>query len=581
MNQEKRVILAFALSFAVLMLWSLLFKRLAPPPPRTAPSAPAALPARPAPEAKEARPPAPVQLPIMQGGKAQEIVVEGDLYRVVLDTRGAVVKSWILKKYRDEKENPLDIVNRPACESLGFPMSLGVADAELSKELNTALYVAKPGNGSLNAPASLEFVYSDGKVQAQKKFFFGPGYEIHAEASVFDGQHYLPLEVAWPGGFGDHSLPPALAALSDQAVYQKASASGVTHDNLMPSFFSRFSSSLAGAPQKGSQAEISGPLTLAGLEDLYFAAVFLPDHQDEVFRADRQVWTPSDWKGKDSEKPKPLLGWLGTPQPKPLAFRLFLGPKDLDVLRTVNPPLDRLVDFGWFSIIAKPLFLALRYVYEHWAHNWGWAIVILTVLINLLMFPLKLKSIRSAQEMQKIAPQVKIIQEKYKQYKFNDPRKQRMNQEVMKLYQEHGINPLGGCLPMALQLPFLYAFYNVLRHAIELRHAPWIWCVRDLSMPDKCHLLGIPLPVLPTLIIVTTFILQKMTPMATADPGQQRMMLIMPLVFGFIFYNLAAGLVLYYLTANIVGVAQQAFINRRLPAPPTAPVPRKPSPAQE
>jgi YidC/Oxa1 family membrane protein insertase len=575
MNQEKRVILAFALSFAVLMVWSLLLKRVAPPPQRTAPPGPAALPVRPSPEAK---PPAPVRLPIMQGGKAQEIAVEGDLYRVILDTRGAVVKSWVLKKYLDGKESPLDIVNPQACESLGFPMSLGVADAELSKELNTALYVATPGNGSLNAPASVEFVFSNGKVQAQKKFFFGPGYKIHAEVSVFDGQHYLPMEVAWPGGFGDHPLPPALAALSDQAVYQKASASGVTHDNLMPSFFSRWLSP-AGGPQKGS-LEISGPLILAGLEDRYFAAVFLPDHQDEAFRADRQVWTPSDWKGKDSEKPKPLVAWLGTPQPKPLAFRLFLGPKDLDVLRTVNPPLDHLVDFGWFSIIAKPLFMALRYVYEHWAHNWGWAIVILTVLINLLMFPLKLKSIRSAQEMQKIAPQVKVIQEKYKQYKFNDPRKQRMNQEVMKLYQEHGINPLGGCLPMALQFPFLIGFYNVLRLAIELRHAPWIWWVRDLSMPDRSPLSWIPLPLLPTLIVITTFILQRMTPMATADPGQQRMMMIMPVFFGFIFYNLASGLVLYYLTANIVGVAQQAFINRRLP-PPTAPVPRKPSPPEE
>jgi YidC/Oxa1 family membrane protein insertase len=255
-----------------------------------------------------------------------------------------------------------------------------------------------------------------------------------------------------------------------------------------------------------------------------------------------------------------------------------VAPKDLDVLRSVKPPLDSLVNFGWFSFVAKPLFLGLRYIYDRWVHNYGWAIVILTIFINLAMFPLKLKSIRSAQEMQRIAPQVKAIQERYKQYKFNDPRKNRMNQEIMKLYQEHHINPLGGCLPMLLQLPFLYAFYNVLSASIELRHAPWILWIKDLSSPDKFHLLGLPLPILPTLMIVTMFILQKMTPMTTADPAQQRMMMIMPLVFGIMFYNFASGLVLYWLTGNIVGIAQQAFINKMMP-PPAPVVVAKKSPA--
>ena len=155
------------------------------------------------------------------------------------------------------------------------------------------------------------------------------------------------------------------------------------------------------------------------------------------------------------------------------------------MLKSVNPPLDSLVDFGWFSIVAKPLFIALRYIYEHWIHNYGWAIVLLTLIITMAMFPLKLKSLRSAQEMQKVAPIIKGIQDKYKNYKFNDPRKQKMNEEVMKVYSEHGINPLGGCLPMLLQMPFLYGFYRVLDLAIELRHAPWIWWVKDLSAPDR------------------------------------------------------------------------------------------------
>jgi len=149
-----------------------------------------------------------------------------------------------------------------------------------------------------------------------------------------------------------------------------------------------------------------------------------------------------------------------------------------------------------------------------------------------------------------------------------------MNQEVMKLYQEHHINPLGGCLPMVVQLPFLYGFYKVLDVSIELRHAPWILWIKDLSAPD-------PLYILPTLMIITTFIMQKMTPMTTADPAQQRMMMIMPLVFGIMFYSFASGLVLYWLTGTVVGIAQQMFINRMIPLPPPVPAPHKTAKAKE
>ena len=311
------------------------------------------------------------------------------------------------------------------------------------------------------------------------------------------------------------------------------------------------------------------------MEDRYFAGIFLPDSADENFRLSGQVWTPTDWSGKDSDRPRPIRAQIGEAQAKPLAFRLFVGPKDLGVLRAEKPPLDSLVDFGWFSFVAKPLFLGLRFIYDRWVHNYGWAIVILTVLINFAMFPLKLKSIRSAQEMQRVAPLVKSIQDKYKSTKFNDPRKQRMNEEIMKLYKEHHVNPLGGCLPMALQLPFLYGFYRVLELPIELRHAPWILWIKDLSAPDKFHPFGIPLPILPTVMVITMFIMQKMTPVATADPAQQRMMMFMPIVFGIMFYNFASGLVLYFLTANIVGILQQALINKLMPIPPTLPAPAK------
>lgn len=559
---NKRQMLAIALSFVVLMLWLAFFVKQAPPRPKPSP------PSAEAPQKPVAALAAPVKLPVQQGTKAEEIVVEGDLYRVTLSTQGAVIKSWILTKYRDEKEDPLDVVNRAACETLGFPMSFNLADANLAKQLNEAVYVVKARGTSLTAPAKLEFTYSDGKIQARKQFTFGPGYEMRAEVSLFDGQRHLPIEVAWTGGFGDHSLPTK----NEDAIRRAVFSTPEKLDNVV----------------QGKVKEdrlIAGPLTLAGLEDRYFVDIFLPEAPDKPFpqevgfRLIRRPWSPPEWKEK--EPPRPLAALLVSAQPKPLAFRLFVAPKDLDVLRAAKPPLDSLVDFGWFGVVAKPLFIALRYIHDHWGHNYGWAIVILTVLINLAMFPLKLKSLRSAQEMQRIAPQVKDIQERYKHYKFNDPRKQRMNQEIMKLYQEHGVNPVGGCLPMVLQLPFLYGFYRVLDQAIELRHAPWVLWVKDLSSPDDFHLLGFPLPILPTVMIATTFALQKMTPIATADPAQQRMMMIMPLVFGIMFYNFASGLVLYWLTQNIVGIGQQAFINKMMPPPPPVPVQRKPASAKE
>ena len=561
MDHETRIMVAFALSFLMLVAWRVLLVKETPLPPKTGP-APKVQATTPAQQPFTKFNAAPVPLPKSQGTKPEEIVIDGDLYQVTLSTEGAVVKSWILKKYRDEKEQPLDVVNREACEKLGFPMSLSLADPALADRVNTALYVANQPAGSLKAPVTVEMVYSDGKIQVKKKFSFGSGYEMLTEMSVSDGQRYLPIEVAWPGGFGDHSLTQALQESATQAVYgtpesiSKVAERKLSEDRMIP-----------------------GPLTLAGAEDRYFTAIFLPDSPDQaVFRIGRRAWTPA---GSKDKPPKPLIAMLGSPQPRPLPFRLVVAPKDLDVLRSVKPPLDGLLDFGWFSLVAKPLFLILRYIYDHWAHNYGWAIVILTVGINLAMFPLKVKSIRSAQEMQRIAPIVKGIQDRYKQYKFNDPRKQKMNQEIMKLYQDHGINPLGGCLPMVIQLPFLYGFYSVLNLAIELRHAPWIWCIKDLSAADKCHPFGIPLALLPTVMIVTMFVLQKMTPMTTPDPAQQRMMMIMPLIFGVMFYNLASGLVLYWLTSNIVGIAQQALINRIAPVSAQLPVPRRTADVKE
>ncbi len=246
-----------------------------------------------------------------------------------------------------------------------------------------------------------------------------------------------------------------------------------------------------------------------------------------------------------------------------------MGPKNLDELKAIRPPLNELVQFGWLTIIAEPLFYLLRWMHT-WIPNYGWAIVVMTIGLNMVLFPLKIKSQRSMQKMQKVGPEVRAIQDRYKKYSMRDPRKAKMNEEVMAVYSREGINPLGGCLPMALQMPIWYGLYRMLTVTIELRHAPWIGWLHDLSARD-------PYYILPILMAVTMYIAQKMTPTPATDASQQRMMALMPIMFGgmFIVFPVASGLVLYILTSNLVNMAQQWFLNRTAPMPTTKALKKK------
>jgi YidC/Oxa1 family membrane protein insertase len=236
-------------------------------------------------------------------------------------------------------------------------------------------------------------------------------------------------------------------------------------------------------------------------------------------------------------------------------FELFVGPKDLDLLKRINPKLEQVVDFGWLAFLAKPLFLIVNWANDHVVRNYGWAIVLVTIAINFILFPLKLKNMKSMRKMQALKPQIDVINAKYKDVGMRDPRKAEQNQEVMALYKKYGVNPMGGCVPMLLQIPFFFAFYKVFTIAVEMRGASWLW-VGDLSQPE--HL---PIKILPITMIVSQFVMQKMTPQPAGDPNQQRMMMLMPLIFGFMFYNFPSGLVLYYLTSNLVSMGQQWFFN--------------------
>ena len=569
LSTELRLLLAFALSFAIVLLSRSLLVRPTPPSGQKAvakqanaePSTPAA--ARPVPSVTIEPP-----LQATQGATEQQVTVENDLYQVTFSSRGAVVKSWALKTYRDEMNNPLELVDPVAARQFGYPFSLWVADEALRREVNNALF-RPSATGRLKAPVTLTFEYSGGRIAARKEIVITEkGYVAEVKTDLWTDGTATPHAIAWWGGFGDVHDIGMRGNVVD--VYYRDQEKMV---HLTPTDI------------KGEEVSASGLFSLAGIEDRFFAGTFLtvPTLSGETAPP---VGSPTEGTKPRGETPEriadggqaPLrviafrqdvsvasqqrkrpsvgvaVGSLDSPQNR---LRLFVGPKDTEILAAVSPRMPELVDYGWFTVVAKPLFLAMRWIHDHIIPNYGWSIIFLTVFINFALFPLKVKSLRSGMKMQKLQPQIRAIQDKYKQYKMKDPRKQKMNEELMALYKEHGVNPIGGCLPMLLQMPFLYGFYKVLVVSIEMRHAPWIWWIHDLSAPES-----LAVRVLPLTMCVTQFVLQRMSPATSPDPAQQKMMMFMPVMFLFLFWNFSSGLVLYWLTGNLVGIAQQWFINR-------------------
>ncbi len=553
MNEEQdqksiqwRALLAFALSAAVLFLYQHYMTKNAPPPPpqpvKTAGSAPAA-PAS-APAAAPARPVTPPAGSVAAESE-QTFVVETDNYLVALSNRGAVVTSWTLKKYQDDAGRPLELVNTAAAAEAGYPFHIVFRENAPAADLNQALYRAETsgGSGRLTAPVEVSFQWSDGTVQARKTFRFARNsYLVDVESHVAQGTTPLPHLLAWRGGFGD-------AAVLDAARWVKTFYFDPARGKV---------ARLEGKAAEKGPVLNEGRYLFAGVEDLYFAAAFLPAEPGRTL----QLETTALQTGTARDSKKQLFAGAAVGASGDNRFQVYVGPKKLDLLRSVREPLAQLVDFGFFGFIAYPLFLMLEWIHRY-VPNFGWAIVVLTVFINFVLFPLKLKSMKSMKKMQKLQPLIKHINDKYKGMSLRDPKRQEQNQEVMALYQKYGVNPLGGCLPMLLQLPFFFAFYTVLTVTIEMRHASWLW-VKDLSSPEQ-YMFGF-LRILPILMIATQFWYQKMTPATTADPAQQKMMQFMPLIMGFFFYSLSSGLVLYWLTGNLIGIAQQWFINR-LPEP--------------
>ncbi len=542
---EMRLVIALVLMGAVLFITPY-FVDQAPPPEATktetkAPVAETPVTVKPAEKSPVAQTPAaPVPQEVAAVAATEEQVlapIETDLYRIEFTNKGALIKSWVLKGFKDASGKPLDLVSDAGVARVGYPFAIQLKGSSELSPINESLFVATPVDGGY------DFEFSDGRTYAKKTFRTKPGSYLVEVTSQYS-QNGTPTKhlLAWRGGFGD-STGFAAADTMHSIVFDTAENKLVVND--------------ADYAKSGPQTR-TGSFAFAGLEDKYFAIVNLPSGTGST-----ELYTINDPVPDAEGKDRPIVGGaIGGEASNKLT--LFVGPKDYNLLKSVDPRLEGLIDFGWASFIAKPLFLALKYVNDTWVFNWGWSIIIVTVIINILLLPLKITSLKSMRKMSLLAPDMKAINEKYKGLSMKDPKMAKKNEEVMALYKKHGVNPAGGCLPLLLQFPFLFAFYAVLNVAIELRHEQWLW-VSDLSQPET-----IAIRILPLLMIASQFIMQKMTPATGGDPMQQKMMLFMPLIFGFMFYNFPSGLVLYWLTGNLVGIAQQWVFNKTMPAPAVA-----------
>jgi YidC/Oxa1 family membrane protein insertase len=573
LSTETRSLIAAVLCLVVIAGWSLIYKPPQPTPPgpnpatanSTAPLSGAASSAKPAANSSKASanpiPPAAIRA----ASDERSIVIDSDLYRVEISNRGAVVRSWQLKQFTDDNKPPrtLDLVHADAAKQYGeWPFSVALDDVQQENAVNNALFeISSPAGApaagtALRAPAELTFSWSDGHLEVTKHLKFNATYVVELQTSVTLDGTPLRTSVAWRGGFGDATA--YRAALQTQVF---TSAAGKIN--------TLAAKNLGKSGQPTTRATLPGPFDFTGIEDLYFATSFLPPFTEHGDVAQVPL-TMTGWTfqhdttapdGKTETETVPEMA-AGIATAGPLDLRVYVGPKSIDGLKAVRPPLNGLVQFGWRTFIAEPLFYALRWVHRY-IPNYGWAIVLMTIGINMVLFPLKVKSMRGMQKMQKVAPEIKSIQERYKKYSMRDPRKAEMNKEVMAVYSREGINPLGSCWPMLVQLPIWMGLYAMLAYTIELRHAPWGGWIHDLAAPDRFY-------ILPVTMGISMYLMQKMTPTPGVDPAQARMMAMTPIIFAgmFIVFPTPSGLTLYILTSNMIGMAQQWYLTRTMPPPP-------------
>ena len=534
---ERRLLIAILLTFIVLYGFQALFVKPKPdsnsPAPVSTSQSTSPSPAPPT-KAADASPTASTAqttaAPLVADTSEREIRVETGDVIAVFTNRGARLKSWRLKHYFDQNGQPQELID--AVPNQPLPFTLRTPNDDVNVAINNALYtVSGDPNGPVTSSVDLKFEYRDSAgLAVTKSFQLEPTkYVLTFRGSVTKDSKPLQSAIQWGPAVGDAATSNSFAQkpqglLADGSRIQRLATKDIA-----------------------KQSSYDGDFKYAGVDDNYFMTVALGSGSANV--AYQSVTIPGPGP---KDPPRELLAYTIDAQQHTDGIRFFIGPKDFDVLAQIGPDMTRAINFGMFSVIVVPLLRSLKWV-NGYVGNYGWSIVVLTIIIQIILFPLQHKSIVSMRKMQEIQPQMKAIQDRYAKYKATDPEKQNMNKEVMALYREKGVNPASGCVPILLTMPLLLAMWAMLQTSIELRGASFLW-IRDLTLRD-------PFYISPVLMGATQFWQQKITPAAGADPAQQKMMMVMPLVMTVMFITLPAGALVYYTVSNLLRIGQQYLTN--------------------
>ena len=548
--ETRRYLLAIALSMIVLMVYLNYFAPRPVPPPAEQPAAPAIAPAAPA--AAPAQRPESFAKTITLAEQGREIVIDTDVVRAVVNTAGGVITKWELKEYRETDKAEVGIMplyrkltgsgpaNGGEKKALGnvqlFTPYADVKPADIVAPLTltpTAAALDKLSGVAYRASADSVRI-SGSETKTLTLTYAGPGGLYIEKKLTFHGDGYtVGLEIATRGLDGY-----ALALGTDFGMFDKVSSNASGRVNIM--------TMVDGKTDREKYDSIKG-------EQQYRGAIDWLAQSDKYFTAVLLSGNPGIVTARSTPAPKQIGNLVNTEllvkdKPDAQTFTLYAGPKRYNRLQSFGKGLEKLVDFGWFGVLARPMFWLMKTFFS-WTNSYGIAIILLTIVVRVLLFYPSLKSATAMEEMKALQPELTALREKYKK----DP--QKMNAEMMRLYKEHKVNPAGGCLPMLLQLPFFVALYNVLGASIELRQAPFLspW-IKDLSAYD-------PYYILPVLMGASMVLTMKMTS-TSVDPQQQKMMMYMNIAFIFLFAWLPAGLLLYITLSNLLSIAQQLYVRK-------------------
>jgi YidC/Oxa1 family membrane protein insertase len=603
-NMEKRALLAVGLSLAVLFLWSKLFAPLPPPPPdpsaqppgvagtvsggdaalgQAPGAAPGALsqapdqagsPGTDSPEAEGG--PTPVET--VAAAAEERVVLSTNVFEATFTNRGGRPLSWQLLEFQDAEGDPVELVGTRAVDMDLLPRGVWIPGREdLTRRAAEGLYQVErlPVTVGGTTYDQVRFRFADGQGLSVEKTLrvASDSYFLEVELAVREGGRPVPAWLYWGAGFGE----TAEGDIKKDDFYRQTGMVVVNRGGRTERF------------KKGKETDERGlggevPLLWAGMETTYFAALMIPEAPVRQAMLLPAVHSEPVAPGVEADEATQTqhLGLALAPAGDPAAparYSVFVGPKNYELLKAHGNDLHSVINFGynpsslwaqllfgWFFItvryLAQGLYIALAWV-NTYIGNYGVSIILLTILLRFVFFPLMYHSQIKMRKMQaktkKIQPKMKAIREKYRKAKADFKGRQKMNEEIMDLYKKEGVNPMGGlagCLPMLIQMPFLFGFFNVLRSTIELRQAPFFGWIQDLSQAD-------PFYITPILMGVSMLVQQKMTMGGVGDPAQQRIMMFMPILFTFMFLSLPSGLVLYWFCSNLLGIGQQYLVNKQ------------------